>query len=112
VVGTDLEDWAVLWACWTALLIKAITRRRADRGFVWLAAGLEASATWQVISTVAHHDRWPASQLAVIAATGNWLRWAVLALIAVSIVVGLRTGSLTWPPWGSARADQGPADPG
>jgi hypothetical protein len=110
VIGTDLEDWTVLWVSWTALLVKAIAQRRHDRGYILLAAGLAVSATWQVISAFAHHYHWPASQLSVIAVTGDWLRWAVIALVAVSVVIGLRSGTLTWPPWRSA--DQGPADPG
>ncbi len=109
VIGTPLEDSIATLVAFTGVLIFQIVKRHRDASNVWLLAGVVLPATWQVVSAFAQHRGWPAHELAVVASAGDWVRWAVLpACIGMSIVVGIRSGSLNWPPW--RFSDHGSAD--
>jgi len=42
----------------------------------------------------------------VVALTGDWLRALLTVLFVVSIVIGIRSGELTWPPWRLSENDR------
>ncbi len=105
VAGTNLRVWIVLWIVSVALLFGQVVRRKRDVGLILLAASWVATSSWQLVSEVAHDHHWAANQVSVIGSVGSWVRWAMLACIAVGIAIDIKSGSLTWPPWRPSSSD-------
>ncbi len=87
------------------MLIRLVVRSERSVGMILAAASFVVTSSWQIVNAVAHDQHWPANQMSVVASIGNWLPWAIGACIAVSIVIDIRSGELTWPPWRPSDRD-------
>jgi hypothetical protein len=96
--ATSLELWAVTWLVLTVTLMTVIRRQpKRDQAFYyWESAGLLLTATWELVSGLAHHRGWAPGQLHFIALIGPGTRVVSLVCAFVGIAIGIRSGSFRW----------------
>jgi hypothetical protein len=108
--GTSLELWAVTWLVLMVTLVTVIRGRpKRDQAFYyWESAAALLTATWELVSGLAHHRGWAPGQLHFIAVIGQGTRVISLGCACVGIVVGIRSGSLRWRSSSAATEDDSP----
>jgi hypothetical protein len=99
VAGTNPQRDLALLAGLIFLLARTVSLPDRDAGLAWIVSGALLSETWQIVRDVGHGRGWPTPEVAAIASAGDWIRWTAVACGAIGIVVGIRSGTLTWPPW-------------
>ena len=96
--ATSPEFWALIWLAATVLFIPVIRRQpQRDQAFYyWESAGALLTATWELVSGLAHHRGWAPGQLHLIAVIGQGTRVVSLGCAFVGMAIGIRAGSFRW----------------
>lgn len=93
---------------WVGYFIWSLVRRRGTF-WLWISASLLLSTISQLITALAHRHQWLAAQPHLAAQLSDWARWIGLALLAITLVLGIRSGELLF--WKRSRPAAGSAEP-
>jgi hypothetical protein len=95
VTGSDLVSSSMALITVAALLIASILERDTkNRFFLWATAILLAQLTLQLAGTLAAHHVWLAGHAHVLSQVSGWTRWIAIPLLAIRLVIAIRSGEL------------------
>jgi hypothetical protein len=98
--ATALEIWGFSWLVEMAVFVQCLVRASLGPSLRWLTASVLLVTTWNVFSAFAHQRSWPPGQLHSLSLVGYGVALAAAALLAVALVIDIRSGRFGWrrPP--------------
>jgi hypothetical protein len=104
-----LVTFSILWVVEAGILVRGLTRPRWKGAFFnWVMVGALIGTSYQIIAALVRQHIWLADHH-VMGLISDWTRWIALVFIAISVVVGIRSGELLF--WRSESTSESTSPP-